>query len=67
MPSFILLCETILNDLHPCVVCSLRHIAEVMDMTVNEACEFFAEQDFLYALQSLQRRAVCGVYVYPVI
>ena len=32
-----------------------KNIAEVMDMTVNEACEFFAEQDFLYALQSLQK------------
>ena len=32
-----------------------KNIAEVMDMTVNEACEFFADQDFLYALQSLQK------------
>ncbi len=32
-----------------------KNIAEVMDMTVNEACEFFADQEFLYALQSLQK------------
>ena len=32
-----------------------KNIAEVMGMTVNEAAEFFADQDFLPRLQSLQK------------
>ncbi len=32
-----------------------KNIAEVMEMTVNEAMEFFADQDFLPKLRSLQK------------